>query len=140
MILEKLDSHMQINEVRTHLHVIYKNKLKMAQRLNKTWQHKPLRRHHRQNILWHKIILSFLKSVSQGDRYKNKNKQMGTDQTYKLLHNKGNHKQNKKTSFRMAKHTESDVTNRTFISKIHKQLKQFNNDNNKVEKKIGQNI
>ena len=42
MILEKLDSHMQINEVRTHIHVIYKNKLKMAQRLNKTWQHKLL--------------------------------------------------------------------------------------------------
>ena len=29
MILEKLDSHMQINEVRTHLHIIYKNKLNM---------------------------------------------------------------------------------------------------------------
>lgn len=36
IILEKLDSHMQINEVRTHLHIIHKNKLKMAQRLNKT--------------------------------------------------------------------------------------------------------
>ena len=63
---------------------------------------------------------------------------MGTDQTYKLLHNKGNHEQNKKTSFRMGKHIVSDVTNRTFISKIYKHLLQFNNDNNKIEK-IGQN-
>ena len=32
---------------------------------------------------------SFLRSVSQGNR--NKNKQMGPNQTYKLLHSKGNH-------------------------------------------------
>ena len=30
MVLEKLDSHMQMNEARTHPHTIYKNKLKMA--------------------------------------------------------------------------------------------------------------
>ena len=29
--------------------------------------------------------------VSQGNRNKNKNKQMGPNQTYKLLHSKGNH-------------------------------------------------
>ena len=30
MVLEKLDSHMQINDIRTHPHTIHKNKLKMA--------------------------------------------------------------------------------------------------------------
>ena len=37
-------------------------------------------------------------SVSQGNRNKSKNKQMGPNQTYKLLYSKGNHKENKKTS------------------------------------------
>ena len=35
----------------------------------------------------------------KGDR--NKNKQMGPNKTYKLLHNKGNLKQNEKTIYRM---------------------------------------
>ena len=34
-----------------------------------------------------------------GNRNKSKNKQMGPNQTYKLLHSKGNHKQNEKTSY-----------------------------------------
>ena len=33
----------------------------------------------------------------QGNRNKNKNKQMGPSQTFKLLHSKGNHKHNEKT-------------------------------------------
>ena len=40
-------------------------------------------------------------SVSQGDKNKNKNKQMGPNQTYKLLHSKGNHKQKEKATYRM---------------------------------------
>ena len=40
-------------------------------------------------------------SVSQGNRNKTENKQMGSNQTYKLLHIKGNHKQNKKIAYRM---------------------------------------
>ena len=54
---------------------------------------------YRQNIIWHKSYQCFIKSVSQGHR--NKNKQMGHRQTYKLLHSKGNHKGNKKTTYRM---------------------------------------
>ena len=30
---------------------------------------------------------------------KSKNKQMGPNETYKLLHSKGNHKQNEKTTY-----------------------------------------
>ena len=37
----------------------------------------------------------------QGNRNKNKNKQMGPNQTYMLLHSKGNHKQHEKTTNRM---------------------------------------
>ena len=35
----------------------------------------------------------------QGDR--NTQKQMGPEQTYKLLHSQGNHKRNEKTTYRM---------------------------------------
>ena len=43
-------------------------------------------------------------SVSQGNRNKSKNKQMGPNQTYKLLHSKGNHKQNEKTIYELGEH------------------------------------
>ena len=36
--------------------------------------------------------------VSQGDRNKNENKQMGPNETYKLLHSKENHKKKKKNN------------------------------------------
>ena len=42
-------------------------------------------------------------SVSQGKRSKSKNQQMRPNQTYKLLHSKGNHKQN--VNFCTAKET-----------------------------------
>ena len=35
------------------------------------------------------------------DRNKNNNKQVGPNQTYKLLHSKGHNKQNEKTTYRM---------------------------------------
>ena len=58
----------------TQLHTIHKSKLKIVLRLKcKAWQHKT-RREHRQNILWHKLYQCFLKSVSQGNRNKSKNK------------------------------------------------------------------
>ena len=68
------------------------------------WHHKTLRREHRQKFLWHKSYQCFLRSVfppDQSNRNKNKNKQMGPNQTYMLLHSKGNQKQNEKTTNRM---------------------------------------
>ena len=49
-------------------------------------------------------------------RNKTKNKQMGSSQTYKLLHRKGNQKQNEK----MEKILANDVTDKGLISKIYK--------------------
>ena len=43
----------------------------------------------------------FLVQSSKTIINKSKNKQMGPNQTYKLLHSKGNHKQNKKTIYRL---------------------------------------
>ena len=58
----------------------------------KTWHHKTPRRERKQNILRHKSYQCFLRSVSQGNRNKDKNKQMGPDQSYKLFPSKGNHR------------------------------------------------
>ena len=43
----------------------------------------------------------FLKSVSESNRNKTKNKPVGPNQTDKLLHSEGNQKENKKTTYRM---------------------------------------
>ena len=40
---------------------------------------------------------------SQGNGNKSKNKQMGPNQDYKLLHSKGNHKQNEKITYTLGK-------------------------------------
>ena len=45
---------------------------------------------------------------------------MGPNQTYKLLHSKGNHKQNKKTTYRMEENICNDATDKGLISKIYK--------------------
>ena len=69
-----------------------------------TWHHKTPRGEHTQNILRHKSYQCFLRSVSQGKtkiEIKSKNKQLGPNQTYKLLHSKENHKQNEKTTYRL---------------------------------------
>ena len=47
----------------------------------------------------------FLRSVSQSNRNKSKNKPMGPNQTEKLLYNKGNQKENKKTTYRMGENS-----------------------------------
>ena len=46
---------------------------------------------------------------------------MRPNQSYKLLHSKGNHKQNEKTSYRLGENT-GDQCDKGLISKIYKQL------------------
>ena len=62
---------------------------------------------------------------------------MGPNQIYKLLHSKGNHKQNEKTTYRMGENTYKWSDQQGLISKIYKQFVQFNNNNKKSNWKIG---
>ena len=78
------------------------------------------RREHRQNILWHKSYQWFLRSVSQGNRNKSKNKQIGPNQTDKLSLSKENHKQTKRQPTDWEKIFANDATDKDLISKIYK--------------------
>uniref|UniRef100_A0A8D0VXB5 KRAB domain-containing protein n=1 Tax=Sus scrofa TaxID=9823 RepID=A0A8D0VXB5_PIG len=54
---------------------------------------------------WYKTQGRKARSVSQSNRNKSKNKPMGPHQTDKLLHSKGNQKENKKTTYRMGENS-----------------------------------
>ena len=60
--------------------------------------HKNHRRKHRQKNLRHCLKQYFIGYISPGKGNKRKNKQMRQHQTNKILHSKGNHQQNKKTT------------------------------------------
>ena len=50
-------------------------------------------------------MLSHSLGTLLSERNKNNNKQVGPNQTYKLLHSKGHNKQNEKTTYRMGENT-----------------------------------
>ena len=67
-------------------------------------------------------------NISQGNRNKNRNKPMGPNQTNKLLHSKGNHKNKTKrqpTKWEK-KIVSNNATDKGLTSKIYKQLIQLN--------------
>ena len=64
---------------------------------------------------WHQLHKCFLRSVSQGNRNKSKNKPMGPNQTYKLLHSKGNHKKQKRQPMEWKKIVSNDATDKGLI-------------------------
>ena len=54
---------------------------------------------------------------------------MGPNQTYQLLHSKGNYKQDERQRTEQEKIFANDVTDKGLISKVYKQLIWFNSNN-----------
>ena len=65
----------------------------------------------------HKLYQCFLSSMSQGNRNKNENKQMGPIQTCKLLYSKGNYKWNENATQRLRAILASDTTDKGLVYK-----------------------
>ena len=67
-----------------------------------TGHHKTPRGEHSQNVLWHKYINHSNVFLDQSPKaLEIKAKTNGTNQTYKLLHSKGNRKQTEETTYRL---------------------------------------
>ena len=60
---------------------------------------------------------------------------MGPNQTYKLLNRKETINKTKRSSMEWEKIVANDATDKDLISKIYKQLKQFNSQKKKKKKK-----
>ena len=102
VLLENLDSCMQINETRTHPHTMHQNKLKMAERLKQMKDTIKLLEENIGKTLSDINLMNIFSGQSpKATEIKSKNKPMGPNQTDKLLHSKGNQKENKKTTYRM---------------------------------------
>ena len=65
------------------------------------------------------MIAVFSYVSHQGNRNKSKNKQMGPNQTYKLLHSEENHKRNERTTYGLGENVANDTANKALVSKIY---------------------
>ena len=74
--------------------------------------------------------------MSQGNRSKSKNKQVGPSKTHKLLHSKGNYKQNLKRTYRLGKiiHKQSNSKGFSLQEIQTSDTAQYQNNNNPIKK------
>ena len=121
-LLGNLDSCLQSNETRTHPHTMHKYKLQMAERLKYTTGHPKLLEENIGKTLSDINLMNIFSGQSPKATNKSKNKPMGPNQTEKLLHSKGNQKENKNTTYRMEKIVSNDAMDKGLISKIYKQF------------------
>ena len=106
VLLGHLDSCMQISETRTNPHTMHKNKLKMAERLKyKTRHHQIPRREHRKTFSDINLTNIFSGQSPKATEIRAKINQWDLNQTDKILHSKGNPKENKKTTYRMGENS-----------------------------------
>ena len=68
----------------------------------------------------------FQDKVCKGKGNKSENEVLGLHQDQKLLHSKGNSKQNKETTHRIGNKFANDTTDKGLISKIYKELLKLN--------------
>ena len=61
---------------------------------------------------------------------------MGPNQTYKLLHSKGNHKHTKRTTYGLEENA-NDATNKELMSKIYKQFIRLKQKTKQPNQKMG---
>ena len=95
----------------------------MAWRFKSKIRHrKTPRREHRQNILWPQPYKCFLRLVSQGNRNKNKNKPMGSNETSFCTAKETIKKKPKRQPIEWEKIVSNNAIDKGLISKIYKQL------------------
>ena len=91
-----------INEIKDKNHIILLiDAEKVFDKIQHPFMIKTLQKVGIKMYMYYTLYQCFLRSVSQGNRNKNKNKELGPNQAYKLLHSKGNYKQNEKTTYGM---------------------------------------
>ena len=102
ILLGKLDSHMQKNEIGSFPYTTHENRLKMDEGSQcEKGIHQNPRGEHRQQPLRPQPQQHLPRNITKGKGSKGKNELLGFYQDQKLLHSKGNSEQNQKTTDRM---------------------------------------
>ena len=104
-LLGHLDSCMQINETRTYPHTMHKTNSKWLEDSNVRQDTIKLLEENIGKTISDINLMNIFSSQSPKATEISKNKLMGPNQMEKLLHSKGNPKENKKTTYRMGENS-----------------------------------